>query len=112
MEPLIKNIEHAKALELAGQVQVMPGQVVSKTLAQNDAVSLTVFAFDKGEEISSHSSEGDALVTVLEGEGRVTVGGQAFNLQAGQSIVMPAGVPHAVFALAPFKMFLTVIFPN
>lgn len=112
MEKYIKNIEHATQLSLADQVEVMPGQVVSKTLAQNDCVSLTVFAFDKGEEISSHASDGDAMVTALEGTGRVTIGGKPYPLHAGQTIVMPAQVPHAVFAEEPFKMFLTVIFPK
>ncbi|NLW78729.1 MAG: cupin domain-containing protein [Ruminococcaceae bacterium] len=110
MADFIRNLEQSKVLSLAGQVDVAKGQVVSKTLAQNDAVSLTIFAFDAGEEISSHASEGDALVTVLEGKGRITIGGEMYMLQAGQSIVMPAGVPHALLAVEPFKMFLTVIF--
>ena len=61
-EIFIKNMEHEKALNLAEQVKVMPGQVVSKTLAQNKAVSVTLFAFDKGEEISTHDSDGDAML--------------------------------------------------
>lgn len=108
---MIKNIPHEEALSLAALVDVLPGQVVSKTLSQNDHVSLTVFAFDKGEEISTHASEGDALVTALEGKGKITIEGKPFELSAGQSIVMPANKPHAVFAPEPFKMFLTVVFP-
>lgn len=66
---MYKNIEKQKKLELKNLVDYSEGQVVSRTLVQNDAVSVTVFAFDKGEEISSHTSGGDAMVTVLEGMG-------------------------------------------
>lgn len=106
----LKNIEQEKVLMLRDQVQVAPGQVVSKTLVQNDAVNITLFAFAKGEEISSHKSGGDALVTVLEGSGRYTVNGTAHLLQAGDSLVMPAGLPHAIFAEEDFKWILTVVF--
>ncbi|MDL2288083.1 cupin domain-containing protein [Oscillospiraceae bacterium OttesenSCG-928-F05] len=110
METLIKNMAHAEVLTLAEAVTAAPGQIVSKTLAQNDHHSLTLFAFDKGEEISSHASEGDAMVLALEGEGRITIDGKDHTLRQGQSIIMPAGIPHAVFATEPFKMFLIVIF--
>ena len=70
--PYIKNMEQEKVLDLAGEVCAQPGQVVSKTLAQNDAVSVTLFAFSKDEEISTHSSKGDAMVLVLEGKGRIS----------------------------------------
>ena len=72
----IKNVEQEKVLALAEQVQVTPGQVVSRTLAQNEAVSITVFAFSKDEEIGTHDSTGDALVTVLDGTGRFVVDGK------------------------------------
>jgi quercetin dioxygenase-like cupin family protein len=108
----IKNIPHEKVLELAGEVSVTPGQIVSRTLAQNDAVSVTLFAFSKGEEISTHESEGDAMVLVLEGKGRFTVDGKPYECSAGQTIVMPSHKPHAVYASEDFKMMLTVIFPQ
>ena len=104
--PYIKNIEHEKVVDLAGEVQYMPGQVVSKTLAQNEAVSVTLFAFEKGEEIGTHDSRGDAMVTVLDGVGEFAVGGKA-----GEALVMPATIPHAVYAVERFKMLLTVVFP-
>lgn len=108
----IKNIAHDEVLKLIDQVQVMPGQVVSKTLAQNGAVSITIFAFDKGEEIGTHGSTGDAMVTVLEGEGQFTVGGEAKIVSAGETIIMPANVPHSIYATEPFKWILTVVFPQ
>ena len=108
----IKNIAHETVLPLAEQVQALPGQVVSKTLAQNSAVSITLFAFDKGEEIGTHDSQGDAMVTVLEGTGRFTVDGTPHDVRAGEVLIMPANKPHAVFAPQPFKMLLTVVFPQ
>ena len=82
----------------------------SKTLAQNDAVSLTLFSFSKGEEISTHTSHGDALVTCLEGVGRITVDGVDYMLREGEAILMPAEHPHAVRGEEDFKMLLTVVF--
>jgi len=93
-------------------VSYQPGQVVSKTLAQNTAVSLTVFAFDEGEEISSHESNGDAMVIALDGEGEITIGSEKHRITAGETIVMPAKTPHAVYASQQFKMFLIVVFPS
>ena len=93
-------------------MQYQDGQIVSKTLAQNDRHSLTLFAFDKGEEISSHESEGDALVFALDGKGKITIGGREHYLNEGEAIVMPATIPHAVYAEKRFKMLLTVSFPE
>ena len=112
MEKFIKNINAETVFLMDKQVEYLPGQIVSKTLAQNNAVSLTVFAFDKGEEISSHDSDGDAMVTVLDGTGEITIDGKKYTLRGGESIVMPAKKPHAVFAPEKFKMFLTVVFPK
>jgi quercetin dioxygenase-like cupin family protein len=107
----LKNIEQEKVLKLAEEVTVTPGQIVSRTLVQNDAVSITLFAFAKDEEISTHTSEGDAMVLVLEGCAELTVGGVKHLCHAGESIVMPAGIPHAVLGKEDFKMMLTVVFP-
>ena len=107
---MYKNIEKRVVLQLKDLVNYQEGQVVSKTLVQNERVSVTVFSFDKGEEISTHASGGDAMVTVLEGTGRFTIGGEPFLLQAGQTVVMPKDVPHAVFGEERFKMLLTVSF--
>ena len=109
--PYIKNMNHEEVLSLAGQVNAEDGQIVSKTLAQNKAVSVTLFAFAKGEEISTHNSIGDAMVTVLEGTGRFTVDGTDHLVHAGEVLIMPAKKPHAVYAEESFKMMLTVIFP-
>ena len=107
----IKNIEHEKVMKLSGEISAAPGQIVSKTLAQNKAVSMTLFAFSEGEEISTHDSIGDAMVHVLEGAGKFTVGGVEHIVRAGEALVMPAKVPHAVYAVEDFKWILTVVFP-
>jgi len=107
----IKNIEHEQAIRLVDQVVAQPGQIVSKTLAQNRFVSITLFAFSKGEEIGMHDSTGDAMVQVLDGTGQFTVDGKEYILSAGESLVMPAKKPHSVYAKEGFTMLLTVVFP-
>ena len=106
----IKNINKAEVMALKDQVEYQDGQVVSKTLAQNEHVSVTLFYFDKGEEISTHESGGDAFVTCLDGIGKVTIEGEEYILKEGDSIVMPAKHPHAVYGQEQFKMLLVVIF--
>ena len=94
-----KNIDKKAKLELRDQLTYQQGQVVSKTLVQNDAVSVTLFAFEKDEEISTH-----------EGTGRFTIEGDVFTLHEGETIIMPAKKPHAVYGEERFKMLLTVVF--
>jgi hypothetical protein len=106
----MKNISKAEVLTLRDQVAYQSGQVVSRTLAQNEHVSVTLFSFDKGEEISTHESGGDAMVTCLDGVGRITIDGVEHILHDGESIVMPARHPHAVYGQEQFKMLLVVVF--
>lgn len=108
----LKNIDHETVLSLSSLVEYAKGQVVSRTLAQSSTVSITLFAFDANEEISTHASTGDAMLTVLDGTALVTIGGKEYTLNAGESIVMPANIPHAVAAPEQFKMQLTVVFPQ
>lgn len=110
-DKILKNIEFEEVLDMAALVTYQEGQIVSRTLVQNKAVSITLFAFDSGEEISSHESQGDALVYILDGSASITVDGKVHAVGAGQTIVMPAGVPHALEAASPFKMLLVVAFP-
>ena len=105
---MYKNIDKQTKLELKNLVEYQQGQVVRRTLVQNDKVSMTLFSFDEGEEISTHAASGDAMVTVLEGTGRFTVGGQVFTLVAGETLIMPKDIPHAVFGEKRFKMVLVV----
>ncbi len=106
----MKNISKAEVLTLKEQIAYQDGQVVSKTLVQNEAVSITLFSFAKGEEISTHESGGDAFVTCLDGVGKITIDGIEYLLHEGESIVMPAKHPHAVYGQEQFKMLLVVVF--
>ncbi|MFQ9231443.1 MAG: cupin domain-containing protein [Collinsella sp.] len=109
MAELIKNIEKETVFKLAEQVKLEGGKVNSLTLAQTPATKITVFAIDADEGMSSHAAPGDALIAVLEGTGEITVNGVPHQLGAGESIVMPAGAPHAVRGITPFKMLLVVV---
>mgnify|MGYP000859992779 FL=1 len=106
---IMKNINKAKVMVLKDQVSYQEGQIVSKTLVQNESVSITLFAFDKGEEISTHESGGDAFVTCLDGTGEI-IDGEEYQLHEGESIVMPAKHPHAVYGKEQYKMLLVVVF--
>ena len=106
----MKNLSKAEVLTLKDQVNYQEGQVVSKTLAQNPFISVTLLAFDKGEEISTHESGGDAFVTCLDGLGKLTIDGEPHIVHEGESIVMPAKHPHAIFAEEKFKTMLVVVF--
>ena len=85
---IMKNINKAKVMVLKDQVSYQEGQIVSKTLVQNESVSITLFAFDKGEEISTHESGGDAFVTCLDGTGEITIDGVKYELHEGENIRM------------------------
>ncbi len=110
MSELIKNVEKSQVFDLAGQVQVEEGCVVSLTLSQMPAAKVTLFAIDAEAGMSSHAAGGDAMVNVLEGTGEITINGVPHELSAGQSIVIPAGAPHSVRGVTAFKMLLVVIF--
>ena len=107
---MYKNIAKQEKLLLKDLVDYQDGQVVSKTLVQNNSVSMTLFSFDKGEEISTHAAGGDAMVTVLDGTGRFTLGGEVFILSEGEPLIMPKNIPHAVYGEERFKMQLIVSF--
>lgn len=112
IKPMIKNIPFTEVLDLCNLLSYQPRQVVSRTLAQNKHINLSVFAFSAGEGLSTHSSTGDAMVQVLDGEAKFTVGDQTpVTVIKGQTIVLPANVPHAVDAPQDFKMLLTVVKP-
>ena len=105
----IKNIPFSEPQQLAELVEYEEGRVVSRTFAQNPSLSLTLFAFDKGEGVSTHTAPGDAMVQVLDGEATVNIDGKKMTVDTGQVVVMPANVPHAVTAVKRFKMILTVV---
>ena len=109
MKELIKNIPMSEAVSLAGLVEVAPGKIVSRTFVQRPEMTITLFSFAAGEGVSTHSAPGDAIVQILEGEAKITIGGNPLTAKTGDIVVMPANIPHAVDAEQDFKMLLTVI---
>ena len=103
MKKMIKNMEHETPIAIADEISYQPGQIVSKTISQNQHHSLTLFALDKGEEISTHKSDG---------KGKITIDGKEYIVNKDETIIMPAQKPHSVFAVEQFKMLLIVIFPE
>ena len=98
-----------RVLHTAELVGYQEGAVVSRTLINQKTGTVTLFAFDTGQELSEHTAPYDALVQVLDGETEISIAGQPFQLRAGDAIIMPANNPHAVKALTSFKMMLTMI---
>ncbi len=99
----------ARVLHTAELVGYQEGAVVSRTLINQKTGTVTLFAFDIGQELSEHAAPYDALVQVLDGEGEITISGQPYHLRVGDAIIMPANDPHAVKAMTNFKMMLTMI---
>jgi quercetin dioxygenase-like cupin family protein len=99
----------SQVINLVDHIQVAEGAVVSKTLLKKTAGSVTLFAFDQGQELSEHTAPYDALVQVLDGSAAWRIGGEAVTVSAGESVLLLADVPHGVVALTPFKMLLTMI---
>ena len=108
-DQLIKNIPFSTPVDIVGLVDYEEGRVVSRTLSSKPYVNITLFAFDKDEEISAHTSPGDAMVQVLDGEALINIDGKKIKATTGQVVVMPANVPHSVRASSQFKMLLTVV---
>lgn len=98
----------ATPVALEELVEYAPGSVVSRTLEKGKSGTLTVFAFDAGEELSEHTAPFNAYVTVLDGEAELTIDGAPVMAHAGQTVLMPANIPHAVTARQRFKMVLTL----
>jgi quercetin dioxygenase-like cupin family protein len=99
----------AEPVELAKLVAYQAGGVVSRTLVQKSGGTVTVFAFDQGQALSEHTAPFDAVVQVLDGETELVIGGKSVPAQAGQTVLMPANIPHAVNATTKFKMLLIMI---
>ena len=109
MNSLVKNLPLSEAVNLAGLVNIEAGKIISRTFVQRPEVTVTLFSFGAGEGVSTHSAPGDAIVQILEGEAKITIGGNPPTAKTGDIVVMPANIPHAVDAEQDFKMLLTVI---
>ena len=104
-----KEFGHSTVMKFADKVEYSAEGIVSKRVLQKEKGNVSLFAFDKGQQLSEHSAPFDALVQVLEGKGEIEINGRSFTLLEGETIIMPANVPHAVFAAEKFKMLLTMI---
>ena len=104
-----KEIFEAKANRLVELIEYQEGSVVSRTLIDKDAGTITLFAFDQGQGLSEHTAPYDALVQVLEGEVKVTISGNAILVKQNEMTILPANKPHALNAESKFKMLLTMI---
>ena len=98
-----------EVLQLKDHIQYGEGAVVSRTLIKKPTGTLTLFAFDQGQELSEHTAPFEAIVHVVEGETELTIGGQPIRAKEGEMVIMPANIPHAVKAVTRFKMLLTMI---
>ncbi len=103
------NVPMAKAFNLAEFVDYADGSVVSKTLIKKDTGNITLFAFDAGQGLSEHKAPFDAVVYLLDGKAEIIVGGETNNVSAGEMMIMPANIAHALRAIEPFKMLLVMI---
>lgn len=106
---LQNNQPDAEVLRLAGLVSYQEGTVVSRTLLKHSSGTVTVFAFDAGQGLTEHTAAFDALVQILDGKAEITISDKPYRVETGEAILLPANRPHAVAALTPFKMLLTMI---
>ena len=98
-----------QVLDLAGLVDYRDGSVVSRTLIDKKAGTITLFSFDEGQGLSEHTAPFDALVQVLDGEAGITIAGKPLTVKAGEMVIMPAGKTHALRAVKRFKMMLVMV---
>ena len=105
----IEQFPRSEILEIENEVQYSENSVVSRQVIKDAGGNVTLFAFDKGQELSEHTAPFDALVQVLDGEVEIYIAGLAYLLKKGSSIIMPANIPHAVKAVEKFKMLLTMV---
>ncbi len=101
--------EKAVVFSLTERISYSKNSVVSQQITRNPSGNITLFAFDEGQQLSEHSSPFDGVVHVVDGSAEVHIGGEPYQVHAGEMIILPANIPHAVYATAPFKMLLTMI---
>lgn len=103
------TFNHSTIFDLSKSVEYSDGSVVSKTITKKTTGNLSLFAFDKGQGLSEHSAPFDAIIQILDGNAEISIDRKPYKLITGQFIIMPANIPHSVFAHEKFKMLLTMI---
>ncbi|HEL0613828.1 TPA: cupin domain-containing protein [Streptococcus equi subsp. zooepidemicus] len=109
---LIRKIPTSAVIDLKAEVPIEEDQILSRTLVQRKDLGITLFSLDKGQEIGRHSSPGDAMVNVLSGVADITIGEACYEVATGETIIMPANIPHSLFAKEAFQMLLVVVKPE
>jgi quercetin dioxygenase-like cupin family protein len=109
MEKNKKTVARAKTVRMIDLANYQEGSIVSRTIVDRKAGTVTLFAFDEGQGLSEHEAPYDALVHILEGEAEITISGKDIHAKEGEMVIMPAKKPHALKALTRFKMLLTMI---
>ena len=104
-----KKLSAAESHSLLELVDYAAGAIVSRTLAENESGTITLFAFDVDQGLSEHTAPFDAFVQILDGKAEIVIGGNPVEARAGQIVLMPANIPHALKAIEPFKMLLTML---
>lgn len=107
MNPI--EFEKAKIFSFQESIEYSDGGIVSKSVLKKETGNISLFSFARGEALSEHTAPFDAMIQVVEGKGEIIIGGKSYILIAGQVIIMPANIPHAVRAVEKFKMVLTMI---
>lgn len=103
------EFEKSKVFTFSESIEYSDGGIVSKTVLKKQTGNISLFSFAQGEALSEHTAPFDAMITVVDGKGEVIIGGKSFILNAGENIIMPANITHAVNAVEKFKMVLTMI---
>lgn len=104
-----KSFDSAKVFELSKEVEYSPNGIISKRVLEKQTGNISLFSFDTDQRLSEHTAPFDAFIQVIEGTAEIFIDGTPFRVEAGGSIIMPANVPHAVYAKERFKMLLTMI---
>ncbi|MFD2729172.1 cupin domain-containing protein [Enterococcus camelliae] len=108
----IERIPQKEVLDLKKLIPFGEEQIISKTLVQRSSMGMTLFSLDKNQEIATHRSNGDAMVNILSGTALIKIADETYTVTAGESIVMPATIPHSLFAVESFQMLLVVVKPE
>jgi len=103
------QFETSKVFSFKDSIEYSDGGIVSKTVLKKETGNISLFSFDRGEALSEHTAPFDAMIQVVDGKAEIIIGGKSFLLEIGQTIIMPANIPHAVKAVEKFKMVLTMI---
>jgi quercetin dioxygenase-like cupin family protein len=103
------EFEKAKVFSFNDSVEYASGGILSKTVLKKKTGNISLFSFAKGEALSEHTAPFDGMIQVVDGKAEIIIGGKSFFLEAGQAIIIPANIPHAVKAVEKFKMVLTMI---